>query len=236
MAGALPLPSADAIVPRVLAPTIVDRSDQFYYLSQDYQLLSILTLRFARSWVDFGDYELAEEYIDRAFRYDRIRFSFYEGSIEQLEASIDISQNLVIVIAGETALVFAAGYIGPAAVLASDLFQAYVDYSIDVSVRDMSVDKALRRQLTKLVVKQVFRLTTVGDALGDPVTEYVGKDSGLYQQLEGLMLTPSVRAEIVRTVANSSAKLLIQAATIDAKVLANTVIERLEKTVAGDLQ
>jgi hypothetical protein len=225
------LPSEGFTLQRLLTPEIIERSDQMYFLSLDYNWLSIKTLRYAEFWLDLGENQLASEYVEKACRYVKVSDMLEDGSIEQLQASIDVGQRLVLVIGGKTALGVTAGAFGLPGMIASDLFSAYVDFSIDTSIREMSVERAGRRALTQLVVKQFFRIPSVQKAIGEPMTEFVGRESGLYQELEETMLTPEAREAIMRAVAEATETGVLKAAEVDASWLVNEVIDHLEQAV-----
>ena len=231
--GRVSLPSDGFLLQRLLTPEIIDRSDQFYFLSMDYDYLAVRTAGFAQRWLKQGDTTMASEYVDRAWLFVRLSNNWESAAIDQLMASIDISQDMVVILAGKTAIGVAAGSaFGPAGLLASDLFEVYVDVSVDTAVRGVSTERAVRRELTELVVKQVFRLPVVKEALGEPVTQWIGNRSGLYQRLEQTMLTPEVRQEIMRVVATSAESLLIQAAGFDATWLTERILDALEETIS----
>jgi len=92
---------------------------------------------------------------------------------------------------------------------------------VNTAVKEFPIERAVRRQLTELIVKQLFRTKVVEDVLGEPITKHVGRESGLYQRLEQLMLKPEVRKEIMRALAEGAKYLLIKAGEIDANWLAN---------------
>ena len=225
-----PVPSTDQSLLRIKANNIVERSDQFYFLSVDYQLLGLKTLRWAEFWLDAGEGELASEYVDRAWRYLKLSSALYQGSIEQLRSSIDISQDLFIILFAETGLSFTAGPFGVPGVVAADIFSGFIDYSIDRAVRDVPMDKAIRRQVTSFVVKQILKVPAINGAIGEPITQYVGRESGLYQGLEKLMGSPEVAKAITQGVALAAEDLAIEAAGVDATWLANRIVEGLGQT------
>ncbi len=238
---AIALPSEGFTLQRWLTPNIIERSDQFYFLSLDNNILAVKSLNFAEDLLESGEIELASEYIESAWRYIKLSDMLEDGSIEQLLASVDISQDLVIAIAAKTALQFTIGYIAPdlptdlklPGQLALNMFTTYVDYSIDTGVREVPIEIAARKQLTEIVVKGIFMIPAVRDAIGEPVTEFVGMESGLYQRLEQWMIAPEVREEIMRSVARGAESLAIKSTTYDAAYIANKVVDRLVDLVSG---
>jgi len=238
---AISLPSEGFTLQRWLTPTIIERSDQFYFLSLDNNILAVKSLNFAEDLLGHGEIELASEYIERAWRYIKLSDMLEDGSIEQLLASVDISQDLVIAIAAKTALQFTIGYIAPdlptdlqlPGQLALNMFTTYIDYSIDTGVKEVPIEIAVREQLTEFIVKGIFMIPAVRDAIGEPITEFVGKESGLYQRLEQVMIAPEVREEIMLSVARGAESLTIKSATYDSAYIANKVVDRLVELVSG---
>ena len=237
---AISLPSEGFTLQRWLVPNIIERSDEFYFLSLDYNVLAVKTLRFAEDLLETGEIELASDYLERACRYIKLSDMLEDGSIEQLMASVEISQDLVIARAAEIALRFTIGSVAPdlspalrlSGCFTLDLFTTYVDYSIDTGVREVSIGIANRRALTEFAVKTFFRIPAVRDAIGEPVTEFVGKEFGLYQMLEKLMYSPEVREEIMRSVARGAESLVIESAKYDAAYIANKVVDRFVELVS----
>ena len=238
---AISLPSEGFTLQRWLVPNIIERSDEFYFLSLDYNVLAVKTLRFAEDLLETGEIELASEYIERACRYIKLSDMLEDGSIEQLMASVEISQDLIIAEASKTALRFTIGYIAPdlpkairlPGCFTLDLFTTYVDYSIDIGIREFPIEVAKRRLLTEFAVKEFFRIPAVRDAIGEPVTEFVGKESGLYQRLEQVMVTPEVREEIMKSVARGVESLAIESVEYDATYISNQVVDRFVELVTG---
>lgn len=233
---AISLPSEGFTLQRWLAPNIIERSDQFYFQSLDYNILAVKSLHFAEDLLESGEIELASEYIERACSYIKLSDMLEDGSIEQLLASVDISQDLVIAMAAKTALRFTIDLPTDLQLLghfALNIFTTYVDYSIDTGVRDVPIEIAAREQLTEFIVKGIFMIPAVRDAIGEPVTEFVGKESGLYQRLEQVMISPEVREEIMRSVARWAEFLVIESAEYDASYIANKVVDRFVELVSG---
>lgn len=230
---AISLPSEGFTLQRWLVPNIIERSDEFYFFSLDYNILAAKTLLFAEDLLETGEIELASEYIERACGYIKLSDMLEDGSIEQLMASVDISQDLVIAMAAKTALQFTIGSIAPGfpGQLALNMFTTYVDYSIATGVREVPIGIAAREQLTEFVVKGIFMIPAVNDAIGEPVTEFVGKESGLYQRLERLIATPEVREEIIKSIARGAESLLIESAEYDATFIANHVVDKIVELV-----
>ena len=116
---------------------------------------------------------------------------------------------------------------------ALNIFTTYVDYSIDTGVREVPIEIAAREQLTEFIVKGIFMIPAVKDAIGEPVTEFVGKESGLYQRLEQVMISPEMREEIMRSVARWAEFLVIESTEYDASYIANKVVDRFVELVSG---
>lgn len=227
---------------RMLAPNIIERSDQFFFLSQDYDLLTIKSLGFAKTFLKQGDSTLSAEFLDRSYRYLRLSYMMEEASIEQLMAATDISQDLVIMMAAQTALSAAIGPLGlgglglPASVhvpatVGLNIFDFYIGYSVDTAIKEMPVEEAAKRQLTTFLVKQLFNLPSVRDAIGQPITKFVGGESGLYQSLERTMFSPAASREITRAIAVAAETGVIEAGKVDATWLANRIVTQLEEAI-----
>ena len=227
---ATPLP--ESMMARAHVPEIVDQAYQVYWVSQNYLDLALSSLHFARKLLDRGAYELAADYLNRAREYEKMSYDFYETARDLLRRGKLMGWALTIQKGVELGLgILAApfGLVGKGAVTS---YKVYVNYLVDRYWREADVDEARWDAATTAVVDiaawgffQVPAVKQFMEHLGQSVTGYIGRDSGLYQALQPLIKSPEVKAEMMRIIADSSEWALLKAANKDVELLLKLVVE-----------
>lgn len=223
------LPSSDTTVARMMVSNLVERSDQLYFMAEDYSLLAIKTLCFAQELLNRGAYDMASRYLDAATRYEKLSYEFYKASWAVFQQSQDIAEDLLIIKGAQLGIGIAVGALGLglAGVAVTAAFSTYINYEIDTQVKELTADEAWRNALIELVVKAIFQVPAVRDAVSEPVTGYIGRESGLYQKLAPIISSPEVKAEVMSIIGNSAEWAILKAAQEDAEVALEFIVDNL---------
>lgn len=191
-------PEPSAVAKIALPDTVVNISKEAYDAGLDYRQMSVDSLKYAKEFLDKGNIDLANKYINDSERLSKLSHSQIEASFRLLDGAIDMAQYKVMYEAAGRALniiihgVDRTGLISPYVDALITGIKLGVEYDVDKTLE--GADKAKTELFKKAVV--------------NVITEYVGagkiaqKDFGgsrIYPVLNKLMGSSEFKEDVLKS-------------------------------------
>jgi hypothetical protein len=164
--------------------------DQFYWSGVMFDSLSLQSLIKARDFLEKGDIANAEKYLQKYFRYAKLRDDMFAGAADLLDKNLETVQSLLIAeVSEDLAALGLSATVGPemriVVDLASNLIWTGAEYSFDTII--MEKKEAVGEALTKAAIHSIIKmtlddiLTTKFDFLdGRTIPEWIQNREGKY--------------------------------------------------------